>query len=431
MVKPASFPRYSGSLACLALLLAGQSVFAQSKPAAAAKTESEEAVFIPVEYLPPPYQISVGVRISGNAKVKFSGLGSIASNVFPGGDKTTVANRTYNDGTVALDSSIDIDGNQIEITDGKTNYWSFTSADQVVEHPTLGKSAALHAYAVTSRGATAEAENSSSTGWDLQISRELGSGRIMSWGILFGAGINSINCKTDGTIKANLRTLTDYYSLAGVTLGADLSSGAGAVGVFEYYRTQLVKDADGKVVTDENGYNKWEYVLVDGKKTTAWTTAERLPNVPGDRTDTINTDSPIDVAGYWQVKGAYITARFGPFVSLKLGRHFAFRASAGITFTVLGAELIIHEKFLIPSLTTYLEVNNEEVNNDPMVTGTIGYFASGEFEAFLTNRTGFFIGATHEDYARDIKLGYYGYNQTADLSVSSGTAIRTGITTRF
>ena len=264
MVKPALLPRYCGSLACLGLLLGSTNLFAQAKPADNSKIQSEEAVFIPIEYRPPPFQISVGVRISGKAKVKFSGLGSIPTNATPGADTTTVQVRKYHDGAVRLDTNVDINSKYVENPDGKTNYWSFTRADQVVDHPTMGKSLAFHSYEVSSRDVTAEADNSSSTGWDVEISRELGSSRIMSWGLLFGGGIGNINCKTSGTIKANLRTHTDYYSLAGVTLGTDLTFGDSYTGIYEYYVTQLKKDADGKVILDSDGYPTYERVKVDG-----------------------------------------------------------------------------------------------------------------------------------------------------------------------
>lgn len=412
MVKPASLPRYCGSLACLGLLLSSAPAVAQqAKPVDNSKIQSEEAVFIPIEYRPPPYQISIGVRISGKAKVKFNGLGAIPGDVSPGTTTDAVQNRTYNDGAIGLDSTYDINGKKVDPTDGKTNYWSFSTAEQLVTHPTLGRSIAYHAYAVESRGATAEAENGASNGWDIEISRELGGNRRISWGVNFGANLNRINCKTSGTIQANLRTMTDYYPIGDLVLPVVTR----VTGVHEQY------------VTDSQG----NYVLVDGVKTTFWPNVARLPDHPApDRTETVDTANPVDVVGYWQVKGAYMTARLGPYVAVQLGRHFAVRASAGVTFTVLGANLVLHEKYMIPVLSTYLEIDNQKRTGDATVSGTLGYYVEGELDAFITNRTGFFIGASHEDYTRDIRISGP-YSQTADLSVSSGTAIRTGITTRF
>ena len=423
MVKPASIPRIFGSLACLALLLSGAKTFAQEakKLANSKDTLSEEAVFIPIEYRPPPYQVSVGVRISGKAKVKFAGLGAIPPDTFPGADKDAVTARTYNDGSVYTDTYYDVTGARVArpdslSDDGKTNYWSFSSNDQLVDHPTIGKALALHAYAIESAGATATVENSSSVSWDMEISRQIGGGRKITWGVLFGAGLTSVNAKTTDQIKANLRTLTDYYSVAGIAVPG------GWNGLQQQYVTKEVKDANGTVT----GY---EYVLdADGKKTTFWpVSTQRLADHPGDRTNELDTANPVTVDGYWKVKGAYITTRFGPYIALQLGRHFALKASAGVTFAVLGANFTMKEKYQIPASVSYLEI--ESTTRDATVSGTIGYFVEGELQAFLTQRTGLFIGATHEDYARDIRMQIY--NQTADLSVSSGTAFRTGITTRF
>ena len=94
MVKPVSLPRLLGSLTSLALLLGGTTALAQqvTKPADSDKPESEEAVFIPIEYRTPPWQVSVGVRLSGKAKVKFSNLGNIPNqDIYPGSDPSATA----------------------------------------------------------------------------------------------------------------------------------------------------------------------------------------------------------------------------------------------------------------------------------------------------------------------------------------------------
>ena len=432
MVKPASLPRISGPITCLALLLSSLPTIAQeAKKPTAEKEKSEEAVFIPVEYRPPPYQISVGVRISGKAKVKFSGLGAIpfAPSAFVGADTTTVGARIYNDGYVYPDTYVDINGASVARpasmpADNKTNYWSFNSSSQLVEHPTVGQAVAYHGYAIESAGATREAASGSSTSWDVEISRQLGGNRKITWGILFGASLSSINAKTSGEIPAYLHTVTDYYSLAGIT-----GTAAGASGAFERYQSTPKLNADGKPVLDSNGAPTYEpvYDPVTNAKLTYWSTPQRISDHPDNRTDVIDTANPVAVDGYWQVKGAFITARFGPFVTLNLGRHFAVRASAGVTFTVLGANFILRERYLVPSLGKYLDLDRRFV--DSTVSGTLGYYAEGEIQAFLTQRTGLFFGAAYESYSRDLRLQIY--NQVADLSASSGTAIRTGITTRF
>lgn len=466
MAKPASFLRYSVPLASLALLCASQPAFAQAKPAAPdTKAESEEAVFIPVEYRPPPYQVSIGVRLSGKAKVKFSGLGSVPMEVDPaaytetestvGGVTTKKRDyyRTYDDGAVYPDytRTLNSDDTYTQVAPpeaGKTNYWSFTSANQVVDLPTGGKALALHAYSVESNNDDVpEVAKNGSITWDIEVSRELGSNRRMSWGLLFGAGISDINCKTSATVKAKLRTLTDYYSLEGVTLSTDTTTGAvipkSYTGSSEIYLYSYKLADDGiSYATDASG----NYIPVyqydqAGNKIKVQPSVPRISTDPlADlHSDVTEETASLDVVGNWQVKGAYLTARFGPYFTFQLARRLALRASAGLTFTVVGTTLRFNERVYVPAKAAYMEINNGDLSRDPKkggdyttdprVSGILGYFVSCELDAFLTDRTGVFIGASHEDFQRDLSMQYK--TQQADLSLSSGTVIRTGITTRF
>ena len=443
MAKPASPSRLLGSLIILALLLSSTTGFAQqtNKPAESDQAESEEAVFIPVEYRAPPWQVSVGVRLAGKAKVKFSQLGAVPADVYPGAttasdSSTAYYGRTYTDGKVLPDSTyaLNSDGStysRLSATDGKTNYWNFSSAEQVVDLPDgSGKAIAFHAYVVETDGATATTEKNSQIAWDIEISRELGSNRRMSWGLLFGAALSDINSKADATIKAKLRTLTDYYSLTGITLPTDYTSGATYSGSTEYYPYTYKLNDDGTYATDSSGYYIPVYQYdANGNKIAAWPTTQRISADPTLRTDVTEETASLDCIGHWEVKGAYMTARFGPYFSYQLTRRLALRASAGITFTVIGARLRINERVYIPATAAYMQLTNEDLNLDAKVNGILGYFATCELDTYFTDRTGMFFAASHEDFERDFSMSYYA--QRADISLSTGTVLRTGITTRF
>lgn len=455
MVKPASLPRLIGPLASLAVLLGSTTVSAQqAKPADQTKVQSEEAVFIPIEYRPPPYQVSVGVRFSGKAKVKFSQLGSVPNQYEPLNNITDVAYRGYDNGYVAKDYTVDAEGNPTTKTDGKTNLWSFTSDYQVVADPNpaypTGKALQFMANRIESRGASAEADNGSSLSWDVEISRELGSNKRFSWGLLFGAAVADVNSKTKGTVKANLRTITDTYSLGGAALTPVLNTDGtvsytpkSGSGPYSYYLTELVQSKDATTgallyYTEDSAdglHKKGDPIMVsqyvkdsNNNYVIRWADDSiRLNALPFSRTETLTEG--IDIEGTWQVKGAFMTARFGPFFGVRLGERFAARISGGVTVTILGARLLFQERYLHPILNTYLSIDTKSPYNESTVTTAVGYFVSGELDWFLTQRTGIFVGALHESYTRNLRIQIG--DQTADIDVSAGTAFRTGITTRF
>ncbi|MBK8476041.1 MAG: hypothetical protein IPL39_06920 [Opitutaceae bacterium] len=453
MVKPASIPRISGPLACLALLLSSQPAFAQeAKKPASSKEPSEEAVFIPIEYRPPPYQISVGFRISGKAKVKFSGLGNIPYNSVPGDNITSgIIARVYDNGDVGPDDSRDIEDNKIVKDDGRTNIWAFSSSNQLQPNDfPNAKEVRFESNRVDTAGATLAAESGSSLSWDIEVSRQLGGNKRFSWGIIFGAGLNDINAKTSGTVKGNLRTLTDLYALAegeGAKTGTLLTTTSNNVtsylpyispGPKKHYLTEQGKNADGtlRYVLDDSGNattTPYMVPLLGPDNTQLWEIRDnsiRLGALPFSRNDIATADG-VDVTGYWQVKGAYLTSRFGPYFAWQINRHFALRASAGLTLTILGAQFRFNESYLVPSLANYIKVDTANIRNDSTVTSTLGYFASGEVEWFMTQRTGFFVGAAYESYTRDLRISMPGTTQTADISASVGAVFRSGITTRF
>ncbi len=474
MVKPASISRYSLSLAGLALLCASQPAFAQSKPAATdAKPESEEAVFIPIEYRPPPYRVAIGVRLAGNAKVKFSGVGSIGNSSFPRAEglpaqwkdegplpRDAAVNRSYDrwgaSGADYVDRSVTVDSELKEETtaDRTTNIWAFTSTDQVVADPNYpgGEAIKYQTNWLTSGGSTVSAESGKSMAWDIEISRELGGNKRFSWGLLFGAGLSDFKTEQSATVKATLHTLTDTYSLKGRKAPRKART-----------------DEQGNPVLDENkqpifdlvpyvsdGPELWIQALNEDKKTLKfeadgitpylvrftgdvayptdvtpafkWFDSPlRLADTPFDRSFT--ETAGVDVMGTWKVRGSFLTARFGPFFAANLGNRFTVRASAGLTFTVLGARMTFQEKYFHPVLKNYLSIDTDQSSNESRVFGNLGYFATGELEWRMTQRTGLFIAATHEDYLRKAKIQIG--EQIAELETSTGTALRAGVSARF
>ena len=105
---------------------------------------------------------------------------------------------------------------------------------------------------------------------------------------------------------------------------------------------------------------------------------------------------------------------------------FILLVSAVIVIEVLGYLFFYILRRLMVRVIGYVI---RDLNLDAKVSGILGYYASCELDAFFTDRTGMFIGASHEDFQHDLSLKYY--NQQADIALSTGTVLRTGITTRF
>lgn len=449
MVKPASLSRLTGSLSCLALFLGGTVAFAQqARPVEDEKPESEEAIFIPLEYRRPPYQVNVGFRYSTTAHVKFSGLGGIPNqDYYPGDsieadDTTKTYGRYYYDGAVYPDYTYEYNENgdleKTEATDGMTNYWNFASSDQIVTLDDGTEAVAMHIYQVLPGDGTAEADSEKSLSWEIEVSRELGSYKRFSWGITFGAGLADINCKTTGTVTSYLRTLTDYYDITGIdTSEADEDDGLSYTGNWEWTPwSYLYEDTDGDGVTelqyddDGNAIKVYEYDD-DGNLVVEWyyDDVQRISTDPIYRTDVTEETPSIVVKGYWQVKGAALSTRVGPYFSYQFTPHLSLKVSGGLLFTLVGLNVWINERAYIPAMDDYLEFSNEEYNLDARVSGLLGYYVSGEIDAFLTDRTGFYVGFSHEDFTRDLSMRYYWC--VADFSMETGSVWRAGIVTRF
>jgi len=381
----------------LAALLMPVAAFAQTETTAAEK-EAQEAGFgrIPEDaFRLPDNSVSIGVRLSGKAKVEFTGIGAITSDSLPTDDITTEIARTYNDGFVSLDSRTDANGDPIA-ADGKTNVWAYSADSQLADN---GGGIFLTSYSTVSDGSTVKSDSGPTPGFDIEISRRIG-GNHLAWGLQLGLGLSDINAKTSGEISASLRKLTDYYSLLG-------AAAPGAPYEAPVYQSDTVTNPDGSTTPIQTDVS----VL--------------LSSLPGERTDTIDS-SAAQINGFWQVRGAFFSARMGPWIELPLSEQFTIRASGGVSGTVIGAFMRFDERFLLPDTDTELTAM-DQTNSDSW--GMIGGYAALEARWWLTERTGFFAGASYEAVSGDVELK--SGDRLAKMNVETGAGVRVGFTTRF
>lgn len=343
----------------------------------------------------PDNTLSVGIRVSGKAKVQFSGIGTISNENTPTGDLTSELTRVYDNGAVGLDQRLDANGSPIP-NDGKTNNWRFDSADQVSADST---GIYMTSYSTVSDGTMVDAKSGPTPGVDIEVSRRVG-GRKIKWGLQAGLGLNDINAKSTGEISASLRSLTDFYSLLGAAVPTAPYDGP-------VTRTDVVTNPDGSVTTIQ----------------TDITTL--LSELPLDRTDTL-TEGGAQINGFWQVKGAYLSARLGPWIEMPINEKIKVRASGGVSGTVIGAFMRFDERFLIPDSTEELAASDQTSTD---AWGMFGGYVALEGQYWLTERSGFFAGASYEAVSGDVQLR--SGERLADMNVDAGAGVRFGFTTRF
>jgi hypothetical protein len=363
------------------------------------------------------------MRLSGSAKVKFSGVGSIPNTSTTIGIKEGAADRTYDDGAVLKDYTEDANGKQVNLGLPRTHVWIFDNSSQV---DTTNRTLSFHSLSTdpSPTGQVIVESKGRSIGFDIDISREFGRRNKLSWGSTFGASIHDVNVKTRQDVNTKLRVITDTYSLAGIDLGSTKSA-KGWIRVPVWSSTPIL-DSNGNII----GYEQ----LKDAEGNPVWTRANpepiSLPDHPQSRDEGDSTLTDAVVAGYYQVRGSYITLRLGPYLAYNLNEYWQIRAGAGLTYTVLGAQFIyeqsyyakdaIIKKWLLGGSTRELKTH---------VSTQFGYYAEAELDWLINKKTGFFLGAIHESYSTSPT--YTHELMKADVSLSSGTGIKTGITTRF
>jgi hypothetical protein len=347
------------------------------------------------ELLLPSNTLSVGVRIAGGASVEFSGVGAIPNLAMPTDDLTTVMARSYAKGFVSFDARSDANGDPIP-DDGKTNTWAFDSTDQIAAD---GTGIYMTAFSTSSDGSVVRADASYNPGFDIELSKRLG-GKKLKWGVQAGIGLSDINAKTRGDITASLRSLTDFYSLLGAAAPAAPYNAPQT-------RTDTVTNPDGSSSTVETDVS----VL--------------LSDLPTERVDETFV-SGAEINGFWQVKGAYFSARLGSWLEMAINDRFTIRASGGVSGKVIGAFLRFDERFILPDETGELTAS-DQTNTDSWAM--VGGYAALEGHYWLTERSGFFAGATFEAVSGDVELR--AGDRLAKMNVESGAGIRFGFTTRF
>jgi hypothetical protein len=214
------------------------------------------------------------------------------------------------------------------------------------------------------------------------------------WGLAATAGISEFNAKTRRGITVNLRGYEYTYKL-----NRELPAGSTGGPTFSDDETEETT----AVINDRyEGYDE---------------------NDPSAGRTEVNR--PVDVNGYWQVRGVYYLYRVGPFIRMPLTRRFSISASAGYMGAYVGSKFRYEETMTIPEVSAAYATGDVVKNNQHYISG---YYGDLNVEWWLSTRTGFYVGAAYE------KMGDYTQihdGRRADVKMDGGAGFRFGIITRF
>jgi hypothetical protein len=408
-------------------------VFASSLGLAYAQDEERRAPPVEIpdfsnldEYIyEPKSTVTLGIRRLSGAKTSFSGQGKINAAEDPG--PVTGANllRAYHDGSVQPDTRVaprlDTSGNPIIdpqtgvavsdpiAPDGKTNTWNYTDARQIAA---LEGYVAFHSYSAEVLDTAIRQKDTASTmGMELAVSRDMGNlfRSKIAWTLTAGMSVNDLSANTADSVRARLTTVTDFFSLFGVTPPAAPYSAPSST-------SESVLDANGNPVVGETGI---------GQTITRDTTV-LLGNEPAGRATTALEDSA-SVTNRWRLKGAYYTFRAGPTILIPIGSRLRASFSLGAALVYAGTNYTVTQTFQ-PELGAEIS----DTSTSAAYKLLPGYYADASLQFDVTERAGFYAGAIFQSagsYTQELNNATANYSTKIDLGNQSG--LRAGMSIRF
>ncbi len=372
----------------------------------------------------PKSTVRFGFRFIGGAKTSFAGQGRVPSPEDPGVETGANLLRAYHDGRVQPDARtvarLDGSGNPIIdpqsntavfdpiAPDGRTNTWNYTDASQL----SLPGYVRFNSYSAEVIDTTNREQKSNSTaGMDLSVSRDMGRlfGSRIAWNLTAGMSVNDLAANKSDFVRATLSTLSDYYSLYGVTPPDAPYSSPSSV-------TENVVDAAGNAVLGVDGIA--QTITVD--------TSVLLGNEPAGREITTETNDTT-VQNRWKLKGSYFTFRAGPTVWVPITSRLRASVSVGAAVVYAGTTYTVTQ-----SLQPVSGAEISDTSFSEAYKLLPGYYADAMVQYDLTERAGFYAGAVFQsagNYTQAIDSDNAHYTTKIDLANQSG--VRAGMSIRF
>jgi len=411
-------------LALFALVSTVGPVFAQDEERRAPPVEIPDFSNLDEYIYEPKSTVRFGFRYISGAKTSFSGQGRIPSPEDASDATGANLTRVYHDGAVRPDARtvarLDNSGNPIIdpqsnqqifdpiAPDGRTNTWNYTDASQLSR---LGY-VAFNTYSASVIDTDVrQKESASSAGMDITVERDMGNllGSRLTWKLTAGMSINDIATDTTALVRANLTTLTDFYTLYGqVPPEAPYSSPSTS--------TVNVVDAAGNAVLNDDGTTR----------TVTTDSSVLIGNEPAGRLIS-NLTNDSSVSNRWKIKGAYYTFRVGPTVWIPITTRLRASFSAGAALVYSGTSYTVTQT-LVPDLGAEIS----DTSSSDAYKLLPGYYADATVQFDLTERAGLYAGAVFQSagsYTQEVQSENANYNTKIDLANQNG--VRAGLSIRF
>jgi hypothetical protein len=382
-------------------IAAGLAVFAGILHAQSDDDEDEMDYF---PLVPTGSSMHFGMRIVGGPKVSFHNVGTVpVSNSIA--DANVPSFRSYNDGTVGLDGRTDSGGRPSN--DGLTNSWSANYASQI----TSSGDVAYHLHSTNSFGTNINGGTATASGWELQFGKSYGKiARKVDFSLIGGITFAGINSKKSTEVTAQFTTLTDTYSLYG-QVPPSMPYTAPTT------QSQRLVDSNGAPVLNANGGQATQ-------STDASILISQNPTRVVSSTNSDGTPAIKQVQGHWQIKGAYYTFRFGPMFQVPVTERIKLTFAFGAAASFVGTSYKEDEEIVIDDVIAPI-TNVQEKTRSVLLPAV---FADANAEYWLTERTGFYLGATYQK-SKSFNQTLDDSSATVDLGSTSG--FQSGFTLRF
>ncbi len=331
--------------------------------------------------------------------------------------------------------------------EGRSRQWSVRSESQI---DTVNHTVSMSTYGATSAGAAARVDSAGSSGFELSLEHKLGQLGRFEWGIAGGLKLVDINAKESAVIPAYLTATTDVYKMMKTGYNDPFYNG-----VFEsdgVTRKKVAisqplgnasdltlknRDGGGQVYEYKDALSKPLGYTVGGDLSAL--TPLDINNVNRGQSERDPFGRMVNVHTDLQLKGAYFLMRLGPTFRYRFNDTYAVSGTVGLAQAWVGTTYRVDEVFNNSS-----DVFNPNGTAAPLSSATEDFRSTEEnathkfvpgiygelnFEYWVTERTGFYLGVTQQTMRDYSQKPLSGRTVKVDLGSTSGWKI--GIMTRF